>query len=503
MLRIGVLWVLLLLAVPGWAVRQDLATPANVDTVTVKVDATTGQVVFSVGTSPSVATPTTRTVFAAGWSTGIVVNDASRAAGDFRVESDNGDSALFVDSGGDSLFSEIRLHLRRRTIIDSLAIGHSTIAIGWAGGSSASVGAAGRLRFGTLIYADSLRSDSVTTELLTTLGATILGNAAADAVSIRGTLQDSARVEEDSWIGTAGNDTRIVFDGSGNIILLTNGLAILGDGTTTTHAGMTYGVYVDQRATDNLVFGAGSSDVAHGLTSGAGSTLPTSQFFGLLKNSDVAGGLQILTVGENAAFDQVLSINTYGGQATTTQTTAAVGLVNFFTSQHDGANGLAAATNNGVMYSFRGRNNTPANVTLFMLDEDGDFLYDGADGGAFALFNDPGILYALERETARPGEMVLRAGERWLEYQREDLMRLGVLSQITPEEEAQGHRPLINGSVLDKVHTGGIIQNTAAIDLLTVEVDSLKTINTHLRQRVAALEFSASTAGPMIFDRSN
>ena len=149
-----------------------------------------------------------------------------------------------------------------------------------------------------------------------------------------------------------------------------------------------------------------------------------------------------------------------------------------------------------------------ANRAVFIIDEDGDFLYDGADGGAYALFDDPGILYALENETARPGEMVLRAGERWLQYQRADLMRIGVLSQITPEEESQGHRPLVNGSILDKVHTGGIVQNAAKIDFLGERVwtidevlDSLRVENRTLRQRVAVLEWQGEQK-PMIFERS-
>ena len=87
-------------------------------------------------------------------------------------------------------------------------------------------------------------------------------------------------------------------------------------------------------------------------------------------------------------------------------------------------------------------------------------------------------------------------------------MRLGVLSQITPEEEAQGHRSLVNGAVLDKVHTGGIVQNAVQIDFLGERVwtidevlDSLRTENRTLHQRVAVLEWQGHQ-GPMIFERS-
>jgi len=68
-----------------------------------------------------------------------------------------------------------------------------------------------------------------------------------------------------------------------------------------------------------------------------------------------------------------------------------------------------------------------------------------------------------------------------------------------------GHRPMVNGAVLDKIHTGGIIQNTAQIDRHSEVLDSLRVENRDLQERIAALEgpLGNSLYGPMIFERSN
>ena len=287
-----------------------------------------------------------------------------------------------------------------------------------------------------------------------TLSATILNLAGVDAV-----FNDSQQI----LLGT-GSDSALDYDGTNTVwnlraagtgnLLLNNGLVIIGDGTTTTHAGMTLGLYVDQRANDNGAFGIGSSDVAHGLTSGTGYTFLTGQYLHIQKNSATSGGAGFVGIKENVAEEQVMNFEAYGGQANATQTTAAVGLINFFAAQHDGANALAAATNSGVMYSFRGRNAAPANVALFIIDEDGDFLYDGADGGAFDLWVDAPLLRRFALETADPATVARSKWDELVKYDRTDLIRADILSYCSPEDAAAGHRSLVNGAQLQRALVG-------------------------------------------------
>ena len=474
----------MVVAGPVWGLRNNIGSPAaSVDSVHVQKDAADVNAVFSVGTTGGVGL--VRTVFSAAWTSGSVFNEPGRAGADFRVESDTGDSALVVDAGGDSLFSDVRAHFR------GVLYGRDDVHVG-----------------------DDLFIYSSGGVVNFNSGDVTITHAANDLILAGGdfTFQDAVALS----LGT-GDDSQIEYNGTNTLwnlravgagnLLLNNGIVFIGDGTTTTHAGMTIGLYVDQRAADDMSLGAGSSDVAHGVTSLTGPTTTGDTYFHVSKNQAATGGARIVSIAENAASEYAMAFYAFGGQASSVQTSAAIGLVEFYVSQHNGANAAADIAANGVAYAFRGRVGG-ANRSLFIIDEDGDFLYDGADGGAYALFDDPGILYALENETARPGEMVLRAGERWLQYQKEDLMRLGVLSQITPEEEAQGHRSLVNGAVLDKVHTGGIVQNAVKIDFLGERVwtidevlDSLRTENRTLHQRVAVLE-RHERQGPTIFERS-
>ena len=455
-------------------------------------------------------------------------NDSLIVGGRGRIDSVYADTIRTARLHADTV--EVDSIFATEARINSLLIGTSAPMVGTAFSVYATAGQRGW--FASVVQADTIRSDSISVTgdvsinddlLLTSTGAILAIGPSSDVTLTQSsnvlTLAGGDLLFQDAValaLGT-GSDSELEYNGTNTIwnlravgtgnLLLNNGIVIIGDGTTTSNANMTLGLTIDQRANDNNALELLSSDVAHGLTS-AGINQLTSTYWAVLKSNATVGGAILSATAENAAITAVASFYSFGGQASATQSTASVGLVDFFASQHDGANALAAATNSGVMYSFRGRNAAPANVCLFLIDEDGDILYDGADGGAYAREDDPGILYALENETARPGEAVLREGSRWMRHNRASLMEIGVLSKITPEEASQGHRPMVNGSILDRLHTGGIVQNAAKIDFLGERawmidevLDSLRTENRTLHQRVAVLEWQGHQ-GPMIFERS-
>lgn len=101
---------ILLLAVPGWALRTNLGVQSNIDTIFVQKDSGDVDVVFSVGTTTR--SGTSATVFSVTWTAGSIFNDAGRAGADFRIESDTEDSAFVVDAGGDSVKIGVTLNAR-------------------------------------------------------------------------------------------------------------------------------------------------------------------------------------------------------------------------------------------------------------------------------------------------------------------------------------------------------------------------------------------------------
>ena len=89
------------------------------------------------------------------------------------------------------------------------------------------------------------------------------------------------------------------------------------------------------------------------------------------KSSATLGGLKITSIAEDAAEDQVTQIHSIGGTAMTTKSTSGVGLVDIYVAEHDGSGTIADITADGNVFSVRARVGS-ADVTRFMVDEDGD-----------------------------------------------------------------------------------------------------------------------------------
>ena len=130
---------------------------------------------------------------------------------------------------------------------------------------------------------------------------------------------------------------------------------------------MTLGVTINQGANDNEVLAFKSSDIGHGYTSGG----ETDTYAAFQKSSATLGGLKITSMAEDAAEDQVTQIHSIGGTAMTTKSTSGVGLVDIYVAEHDGSGTIADITADGNVFSVRARVGS-ADVTRFMVDEDGD-----------------------------------------------------------------------------------------------------------------------------------
>jgi len=186
----------------------------------------------------------------------------------------------------------------------------------------------------------------------------------ADTATTTQMLVGGASAGSSAWVTMSGNATMT----NAGVVSVTGGtfsstLYV----NETANGSMTLGVTINQGANDNEVLAFKSSDIAHAYTTGG----ETDTYAAFQKSSATLGGLKITSIAEDAAEDQVTQIHSIGGTAMTTKTTSGVGLVDIYVAEHDGSNALADITADGNVFSVRARVGS-ADVTRFMVDEDGD-----------------------------------------------------------------------------------------------------------------------------------
>lgn len=112
--------------------------------------------------------------------------------------------------------------------------------------------------------------------------------------------------------------------------------------------------------------------IAHGLTDEA----ETETWFTVRKTNSAEGGAILRSIAEDAAVSPVTVIESFGGTATTTKSTAGRALIEVYASEHDGSNALANIAADGNVFGVRARVGG-ADVTRWMVDEDGDTWQSG------------------------------------------------------------------------------------------------------------------------------
>ena len=200
-------------------------------------------------------------------------------------------------------------------------------------------------------------------------------NAAIKAVQAKVGITASTATSAKILVGGSSAGTSEWVTVSGNATITNAGVVSVTGGTfgstlyvnESANGSMTLGVTINQGANDNEVLAFKSSDIGHGYTSGG----ETDTYAAFQKSSATLGGLKITSMAEDAAEDQVTQIHSIGGTAMTTKSTSGVGLVDIYVAEHDGSGTIADITADGNVFSVRARVGS-ADVTRFMVDEDGD-----------------------------------------------------------------------------------------------------------------------------------
>lgn len=230
------------------------------------------------------------------------------------------------------------------------------------------------------------------------------------------------------------------------------------------HAAMTKGICINQGAADDIAFSLKSSDVATVLTTIVTGTVETDDYFTISKFAGATGGTLIQALGENAAVTSNLRIESYGGQADATKSTAARGLIEMYATQHDGANALAdiGADGNALVVIVR---RGAADVAGFIVDEDGEIHSDVA-AATFDEHDDLQLVRAFDH--GKQG-FVQNQWDAHVTANEQALIDIGVLG--APKSEGG----LVNHCRLLQLHNGALWQlYSKLLDLIALQPPEIR-----------------------------
>ena len=136
--------------------------------------------------------------------------------------------------------------------------------------------------------------------------------------------------------------------------------------------------------------------------------------------------------------------------ASTSASTSARSCIEVDAHKQDGLGEEQNMEINELAFGVKGRVSN-SSITIFAVDKEGDFHYDGADGGAFDNHVDHDIVCRFND--------FLGTSKAQPDFKRmEHLADLKLIGRISPEEWAEGVRPLVNGAQLQRLHTGWMCQ---------------------------------------------
>jgi hypothetical protein len=229
----------------------------------------------------------------------------------------------------------------------------------------------------------------------------------------------------------------------------------------TLNAHMTLGLTINQGGNDNEILAFKSTDIAHGHLI----EQETDTFFAIQKRAPGDGGCRITTTMTNSANTRVLQMMSYGGTAVNDKTSSGLGLVQFYIAEHNGSGSLANITADGVVFAITGQVGGGWR-TLFMIDEDGDFYYDGVDGGSYDQYEDAQLVRALSLATSK--DVIRTQWDEAVRYNENSLVEAGILGASVAEGG------LVNGAQLQRLHSGAIWQLYQTIQTQALQIESLE-----------------------------
>ena len=207
---------------------------------------------------------------------------------------------------------------------------------------------------------------------------------------------------------------------------------------------------LDQAATDVPIMKFVSSDVAHGMTD----IVETDVYASFVKTQAASGGLMIRGWKDaDGVAGAALALNgNLGEAADTTKSTSAEGIVEINSAIKTSANITAAGSNENLMVI---QNNA---TTRFIFDAEGDSHQDV--GTAWTNFdNEQDAMVTRSLGIFMSPETAIKSKwDDWGRDHKEDLIRCGIMPELTEEEEKNGDHALVNTTQVMRLHNGAIWQ---------------------------------------------
>jgi hypothetical protein len=220
----------------------------------------------------------------------------------------------------------------------------------------------------------------------------------------------------------------------------------------TANGDSTVGLTINQGGYDDNAITLKSSDVAHGMTA----HMETDTYLAIGKRVDVYGGAVFHGLTEEAVAVELRGYYTTGD---TSKSTSTRGAANFEIQKKDG-NSTSAAGSNEALVTIR-----TYGSTQFIFDREGDFYRNGSDNN-YDSHDDAQLCRALALASNDPKGIIHGKFDKFVQYNRDDLIALGILGEDTPD----GGCGLLNVTRLQELHNGAIWQLYTALQVAIEEI---------------------------------
>ena len=285
-------------------------------------------------------------------------------------------------------------------------------------------------------------------------------------------------------IGQAANGVLALCATSGGDALTVGTSGLIGINETA-NGNMTIGLTIDQDANGDQIFALKMS----GVTQPATGVAETDTYYDIGVVATNSGGARLrgFKDGDGGASKAIEIQGILGENVTGTKSTSGLGICNFDNYVSDGSTSITTPNVNGNLVSMQS-----GGSTKFIFDADGDSHQDV--GTAWTnMDNEPDALITRSVGIVMDPKTIIKSKfDDWNRDHKEDLIRTGLISRLSPEEEAQGDRPLMNTTQLARLHNGAIWQTHTEVQQMKEDfVEALDQRDTKialLEQRLNRLE---------------
>ena len=206
-------------------------------------------------------------------------------------------------------------------------------------------------------------------------------------------------------------------------------------------------ITINQAHNDDEIFALKSSDVAHGITAAT----ETDTYTTFTKVSAAEGGLYLQSFAEH---HRGFLLRSFCTSEITSDTSSSRANIAFNGVLKDGSS-WTDQTSSGNVAAFENNG-----TTRWLIKGNGDVHQTTDAHTALDAFSDSEVCRVFDMEYANPASIIKSKWDDFInkESRQDQLIAAGLISKMSPEDEANGARPLFNASQLQRLHNGAIWQ---------------------------------------------